>query len=331
MKNLADLLGKDPIDGLFGVEVECEGRNLYPINNRYWKTEQDGSLRGVYPSEACEWVFKQPMSFDSSILALKHLVTAQEEAVFNFSFRTSVHVHVNVLDLTWDQYMAMIYLYMLLEEPMMRKCGKTRIANRFCLRVQDAEGILDTVEYMMQMGPPSLHAIHQETVKYSALNLAATPKYGSLEFRGMEGNLDIPRLTEWLTAIRSIKENAREFGNVKSVFRYVDLNGAHKLLEKVLGNAFFYDDCSNDILMSHSLTRDIPYMYKEEFVPVKEGVKKGEFRANVIGARRAAQLPAGWENVRIDELFAAQDANMAQMVRAFAARDPLNIPEGQIE
>lgn len=320
MKNLANLLGKVPVDGLFGVEVECEGRKLYPINNRYWKTEQDGSLRGVYPSEACEWVFKQPMSFDASILALKHLVTAQEEAVFNFSFRTSVHVHVNVLDLTWDQYMAMIYLYMLLEEPMMRKCGKTRIANRFCLRVQDAEGILDTVEYMMQMGPPSLYQIHQETVKYSALNLAATPKYGSLEFRGMEGNLDIPRLTEWLTAIRSIKENAREFGNVKAVFRYVDLNGAHKLLEKVLGDTFVYDDCSNDILMSHSLTRDIPYMYKEQVEEKPKAKKVEEALYEIIKPRRAAQIPAGWVNVairnparevNIDELFAIQDANMA--------------------
>lgn len=263
MKNLAELLDKDPVEGLFGVEVECEGRNLSVVDNRYWKTEQDGSLRGAYPSEACEWVFAKPLSFDSSILALKHLLNSQKEAVFNFSFRTSVHVHINVLDLTWEEYMTMIYLYMLLEEPMMRKCGKSRIANRFCLRVQDAEGILDTIEYMMQTGPASVKYIAEEEVRYAAINIAATKKYGSLEFRAMEGNLDIPRITEWLTAINSLKENAKDFGNVKAVFRFVDVNGAHKLLEKVLGKAFVYDDCSNDILMSHSLTRDIPYMYKE--------------------------------------------------------------------
>lgn len=300
MKKMYEVLGKPLIDGLFGVEVECEGENLFPINTRYWRTESDGSLRGQYPNQACEWVMKKPLSFDATVVALKHLLNAQKEAKFNFSIRTSVHVHVNVLDLTWDEYMCMVYLYMLLEEPMMRKCGNTRIANRFCLRVQDAEGILDTMEYLMNVGDQGIRNVHGDNVRYAALNIAATGKYGSLEFRGMEGNLDIPRLTEWLSAINSLKEFAKEFGNVKSLFRYVEVNGAEKLLDKVLGKAFVYEGVMNDIQMSHSLTRDIPYLYKEQ---VGVEVKKPAIR-------RKEEVFQAVE--RLNAIFDAQDANIAR-------------------
>lgn len=303
MKKMYEILNKPLIDGLFGVEIECEGNDLFPINTRYWRTESDGSLRGQFPNQACEWVMKKPLSFDATVVALKHLLNAQKDAKFNFSIRTSVHVHVNVLDLTWDEYMCMVYLYMLLEEPMMRKCGNTRIANRFCLRVQDAEGILDTIEFLMNVGEGGIFNVHGDQVRYAALNIAATCKYGSLEFRGMEGNLDIPRLTEWLTAINSIKEFAKEFGNVKSLFRYVEINGAEKLLDKVLGKAFVYEGASNDIQMSHSLTRDIPYLYKE---PVEIKANKADIRHNeAVLVKPLVQAVAG-----LNVIFAAQDANM---------------------
>ena len=264
-KKLYELLDKALVKGEFGIEIECEGNNLYPLDNVYWKSVDDGSLRGVFPQSRCEWVLKKPLNEKTAIAALVNLSIKQKEygAVPQFSFRTSVHVHVNVLDLTWKEYCNFIYLYLLFEEPLMKFCGDQRIGNRFCLRYQDAEGLYDTILHLFRVGPKALRAFHEDDVRYAAINLAATKKYGSLEFRGMRGTLDVDVLTLWIQTLKKLKTLAVEFESPLQILQWARELSNEQLCKDKLGDVFVYPGVEDDMNLSFSLTYDLPHLYKE--------------------------------------------------------------------
>jgi hypothetical protein len=264
MSKIYEKLGLDKPSylGLFGVEVECEGRNLTPLNNVYWRTEKDGSLRGEFPHSSCEYVLKKPIGLISCVKAVDNLLENQRKDVeFKFSFRTSVHVHVNVSDMEWEEYLAFCYTWLLCEVPLMEFCGEDRKANRFCLRATDCEGVVDGLLLLINTG--SLRRVNEFEVRYAALNIGATPKYGSLEFRGMRGTLDKAVLTAWLSALKSMKEYC--YGKtIRKVFEEINELGNRAFLAKVVGTDLFWTkSVDGEMDRSFSLTIQLPFA--EEF------------------------------------------------------------------
>jgi hypothetical protein len=271
MKKLSELLVLKPQAGTFGVEIECEGENLSPVDNSTWRTEDDGSLRGAFPRSRCEWVLVKPLPLGKALTAVSSLARKQEKdgATPDFSFRTSVHIHVNVQEMTQDQYFNFIYAYLLLEEPMLRFCGAARKANRFCLSMNDGEGLLDYLSYIFQNGVGSLGHINENDVRYAAMNIAATRKYGSLEFRGMRGTLDVDVLSTWILALNSIREYAMEHKNVHAIHDEFVKHSPTQFMRNVLKDMspdFEYDGMEGDLRNNFSVTLELIYAYK----PVKE-------------------------------------------------------------
>lgn len=270
MKKLYELLNlREFQEGDFGIEIECEGRNLAVPDRKVWNTVDDGSLRGEFPHGRAEWVFAKPLSFDASVRELNKLRIYQEQsnAQLNFSFRTSVHVHLNVQHLTFDQYLNTIYTYILLENALVRYCGDERIGNRFCLRMQDAEGLSEYIEHLFRNGPKGLLNINPDLTRYAALNLACTTKYGSLEFRSMRGNLEVPYITTWLKALYNIRQFACKFKNPQQIHDMFVRSNPSDFMEEVLGNVynfFSYENEVNDLRMAFSLSLPLPYVYSNE-------------------------------------------------------------------
>lgn len=260
MSKIGEILGVNT-EGLFGVEIECEGERLQPVTDANWNTVDDGSLRGRFPDSRCEWVMAKPMSEARTIQALEKLIEFQRanRAKFDFSFRTSTHVHVNVQDLEWEEYLAMIYTYLLIEEPLMDFCGEGRKCNRFCLRLQDSEEIVDIISNMIYVGERSIKAIRENDLRYAAINIGATRKYGSLEFRGMRGTLDINILKPWIKALGNLKTFS--IGKtVKQVHEEYLKLGNRKFLDTVVGSDMFWKEKSEaDMNNSYSLSIQIPY------------------------------------------------------------------------
>jgi hypothetical protein len=273
MNQLCKQLGLDkPIAGVFGIEIEAEGTGLSIVKSKYWKTEADGSLRGQYPEDCAEYILKKPIQPEDVEPALKELVKALEGAEFDFSYRTSVHIHVNVQPLTYVQLLNFIYVYLLLEEPLITYCGKSRKGNRFCLRMADAEGVLDTLENMFS-GGERMFAIGNDNVRYSSMNLAALGKYGSLEFRGMRGTMEVDVIKTWTQALYKLREFAMQVENPKQILSLLNQFGASKFMENILGDlyeVFKYPRMLKDIARSYSLSLDLPYAYKE-FKPLAIG------------------------------------------------------------
>lgn len=268
MTKLHELLQQKVTNGSFGIEIETEGKNLTDIVPAQWKIENDGSLRGRFPDEAAEYVLRKPLELQKAIDAVTQLRKIQDEAQakLNFSFRTSVHVHVNVQQLTFNQYLNMIYTYLLLEEPLVRYCGKERVGNRFCLRLQDAEGLMDYLFMLFRQGHGALKHIHGDAVRYASINVAATSKYGSLEFRSLKGNMDVDYITTWLQALDNLRSFAQEHANPQIIHDLFVNSTPEQFAEIVLGDmypSFTYPEMEMDMRSSFSLTLELPYNFTD--------------------------------------------------------------------
>jgi hypothetical protein len=265
MKKLHEHIRRDLSNGDVGIEVEAEGMGLELVDSNLWRTEDDGSLRGMYPSERAEFVLREPVDIRMVPDALNVLKELQHYARFNFSFRCSVHVHINVGDLTYDEFLAYLYLCLLLEEPLMNLCGEARKANRFCLRIADAEGYLLYINHIFARGPSTLQEIREEHVRYSAINIGSVKKYGSLEFRGMHGTLDVELLTAWTQTLYRLREVARKMGSPVAVHNAFIQEDTGVFTKRCLGqnaHLFDIDKSIRDVDRSYSLLIDLPHAYQ---------------------------------------------------------------------
>ena len=282
MKKVFQLLNLDEqTPGSYGIEIEAEGKNMNEVTNKFWRTEDDGSLRGHYPESRAEFVLKKPIELDQVEDAIKALHKDLPDAEFDFSFRTSVHVHMNAQGLTYVQLLNVIYLYLLLEEPLTTYCGKERKGNRFCLRLSDAEGILEVVNMLFRGEGEHLRHIPHDEIRYSAINLEALGKYGSLEFRAMRGNADKEVITTWVKALDALKQYAIAKESPMAIHQAFRDAGPSSFLKNVLGDvagAFHYPRLIKDVQRSHSLSMDLPYMFVDA-VKDREEAKKRQAEA----------------------------------------------------
>ena len=267
MKKLYQLLNKkEPIAGDVGIEIECEGKNLKEVFEGGWKSENDGSLRGRYPESAIEYVLDKPIKVGDVHKKVSFLAEQLEGAKLDFSFRTSVHVHVNVQDLTEAEVCNMAYIYLLLEEPLTNFCGRDRKGNRFCLRVVDAEHVVSVIRTMCEKGVKTALQFDENAIRYGAINLASMCKYGSIEFRAMRGNMDADTINIWANSLIAIRRYAQQHKSPQSVREEFEKIGPAKFIKKVLGDYAVYFDYPRvvkEMQRSYSLTIEIPYSYKE--------------------------------------------------------------------
>lgn len=265
MKKMHELLGKKkPIPGDVGIEIEYEGAKFTEVNTALWKTVDDGSLRGRFPSGRGEYILNAPIPINTLEFALNELKVAIPAAVPNFSFRTSVHVHVNTQDMDEEQVINFIYTSLLLEEPLMNFCGNSRKGNRFCLRVQDADESLRYLNRIFYKGLSEALTFDENQIRYAAVNLASLRKYGSIEFRGMRGTLDNDVLTKWVTALVSIRNFACHYKNCLDIHDLFVTKGPKEFLRFVVGDTIpAYKNMERDMFQSYSLTLELPHVYKD--------------------------------------------------------------------
>lgn len=225
-----DVFNLPPTKGEVGIEIEVEGENL-PVNIPGWYREYDGSLRG----ESCEYVVQQPC-LRTEVSKITNAVTAaykEADTLIDRSTRTSVHVHINVQEMSMTQVYNFILLFLILEEALVSFCGKSRVNNLFCLRSGAAEGLLTTLESCAN--PARAHLLGGADVKYAAINVAALGKFGSLEFRSMRGTKDMRLIQKWVRMLLSLKDAALVYSNPIQIVEDFSIKGCDLWLDTVLG------------------------------------------------------------------------------------------------
>lgn len=208
-------------DCLIGIEVEVErvhqrnnimelGRNGYGDDTYLWKNTEDGSLRNDGREFVSTPLKGKGIPYALNVLS-KHLHTNQNCIGHEFTDRTSVHIHINVQDMTPKELMSFIYTYIMVEPLMYHYAGRERGEGIFCVPItQSSLGRLlkKYIEYINTGDDKRASLVSDEWMKYTGFNLAPVMRYGTVEFRHMAGTIDETRLMNWINLIMSIKQFA---------------------------------------------------------------------------------------------------------------------------
>ena len=235
MKNdIRTLLGLKKTEGRYGVEIEAEGNILPNDISAVWRVERDNSLQSGY--EAREYVMKAPSDLNGVRQALNDLAKAYKyNGTQVYETDTSgVHVHLNVQEYTLKELFTLYTTYFAVEELLLTYCGEQRQGNHFCLRMKDAEYILQ--EYIMTATKRNLINLKTENLRYCSLNSLSLFNYGSAEFRAMRGTPDLDAIFEWVTILDRIRQAALEFPDPSEVVRVMSMGGEIEFIKRVFGD-----------------------------------------------------------------------------------------------
>jgi Putative amidoligase enzyme len=198
-----------------GMEFEYEGTGAhwgdtvanvgYAAPLRKWfSPHQDGSLRG---DDAVELVFKQPLPAPQAVKAMDTLVDIASEQEFKVNRRTGFHIHVNVGNLSPDEFWNLLRLYTLYEPALFTAAGDSRSGSIFCIPwFRD----LHLANHVASITRSSAGIQNCRTFgKYSALNLRPVSTFGSVEFRHMRNTLDKGKLRNWTNLVLLLHKAAQ--------------------------------------------------------------------------------------------------------------------------
>lgn len=182
-----------------GVELEIEDVQNFKKDIE-WAIENDGSLR----NNGKEFI-SPPLDRASLVKGFKDIHAALVHDKKNpkpFTERTSIHVHVNCLDLTQHQTRSIIMWYALFEPIFFAMVSPNRRNNIHCVGLDQtlvSEHYRRTIPIMVQ-----------KWSKYTALNVLPLKPQGTIEFRHMEGHADADRFADWLLILENLWQYGRE-------------------------------------------------------------------------------------------------------------------------
>ena len=193
-----------------GIEVEVEGaRNPSAHELKRWHTVADGSLQG-----GIEFV-SDPVWGTSITDALEELDAYFKKHEPYVSFRCSVHVHVNMLDMETTELIQFIKLYLMYEPALFRfhgdiiKAGELSLGRRyeniFCTPA--AESVVIQKAYARLISHLNKDGLDRgyTSSKYCAMNANCLSTLGTLEFRHMAGTTDMHQISQWIDVLLQLK------------------------------------------------------------------------------------------------------------------------------
>lgn len=196
-----------------GLEFEYEGCAGIPYGQAFgpYTTKEDGSLRNY----GCEFVFTQPLFGKDLENAIVYMADFAQQKKFQVTSRCSVHAHMDVRELEAEQLMTLLLLYAVYEDMFYRFVGDDRRDGNFCVPWHRAGGEIGSyLRFMVSDSKETNIASYRKLQRYSGLNLASLPKYGSIEFRHLGGSTDKHRVKDWLNCIMSLHRAAQEWTTV---------------------------------------------------------------------------------------------------------------------
>lgn len=294
----------DKIAGEIGIEIECEGLRLPKQNQleEYWTTHVDGSLRG----ESIEYVMARPVARKEVVPALRYLENLFKESRTRIkdSYRTSVHVHVNVQSITIRQTYNIILMYGILEDILTEYAGSTRVGNLFCLRMSDAEHMLH--ELRLGATQDRYDHLNNNNLRYAGCNVKSLFDHNSLEFRAFRGTADMKLIAEWVDTLLQIKDAAIAYTNPSEMLQSFSNLSPEGFIRKNFNENLCkiiqsYPNWQDRIFAGVRLVQDVAYANDWSLTPDKGGkVLDDELKlttyydATVLDVPQAGVQPINW-------------------------------------
>ncbi len=247
-------------DGL-GIEVELENVILDRNENRVpitrppegWMYHIDDSLR----NNGLEFVFETPIGGTKAASRLESLITWVKDLKLkpDPSSRTSVHVHVNALDCTIEQLFKWLIIYTVYEPLLFEVFAKERKDSNFCVPVYSSVDTRNTIGLLKRTWPIFMKNVLADrgTKRYSAVNLDALQKFGSLEFRHLGGTYKPKPIIDWTKTLLYLKMwGMRVDSNINEIF-----HGPSKYYCQQMTTNIFQDDEIAEMFLNHPKFTDL--------------------------------------------------------------------------
>jgi hypothetical protein len=169
---------------------------------------------------------------------------------------------VNVSDLTLNQILAAIVGYWLIETPLVDTQGPTRVGNLFCLRVSDADYIVNDLINSLESSFPLLDNNLSDNVKYAALNLNTVRRFGSLEFRFCKGTTDPKEIQQWAEFLYNMVHRFAALKTSSGVVRFIEDKGTMALFNMITaGHPWLKSQITSKTGWLHAIESNYSYAY----------------------------------------------------------------------
>lgn len=253
---------------LIGLEVEVENAGA-PLNRdhplfQFWKLTRDDSLRG----ESAEFILSEPLFGEDLLSAIQTICDTGPVKEWEINYRTSLHVHLDARDLSFDAFKALCCTYAVIEPALYDWIGDKRDESIFCLPWYEAEGDIELIKQLFTMRDSSLARRTELVNRYSGLNLNSLSRFGSVEFRHMRTTFNYERIYQWVSMVQKLKYYATTIENERNLGTYLlDLfsqAGPEDFLREVFGPELanhLLDSAKNldfypGVLLAQDLLRD---------------------------------------------------------------------------
>ena len=214
-------------DSVLGVEVEVEMVHdiLQSLFIPFWTQVNDNSLRRN-GKEFISCPASPEMIRTLLILLFSGLSLAKQNNFYmpEFSWRTSIHFHLNMRNETVEQLITFTILYILFEDVLFNFVGEDRRTSNFCVPLHDTD-LPNTLSIIIN-GKQPIEKMTREWCKYTALNLRPLTYNdhawehpedsdtfngkGTVEFRHLEGTYNINKIIKWMNLILSLQLASRK-------------------------------------------------------------------------------------------------------------------------
>lgn len=189
----------------FGIEIEIEGRDIHSavehMRPSHWITENDNSLRN-----GLEFKSRVAVTYEEAAESISQYGMFLESCNAKASARTSVHIHVNVQDLTDAQLKSFVWLSFAMEPVIMKFCTVQRNHNGYCLPAFKSTNQTRLWNSLLtNLGSRErLHMALRSMPKYAAIGGFRMRDLGTIEFRMFPGCPYAPQILWYLDILRSI-------------------------------------------------------------------------------------------------------------------------------
>lgn len=245
---------------LCGIEIELIGCVITnPLS--FWSVITDGSIRGF---RSGEFVLDVPLGGADLEEALGEFADFKETCpTLNTNHTCSVHVHLDVRDLSHQQLLTLLVVYLAFEKGLFKLSGG-RDNNPFCAPLYSIDAF---VSGLGSTETPSWILNCAHFGRYAGLNLAALHKYGSVEFRHHGGTLDTDLILKWVDVVGRIKTFAMEVATEEDLMLTASASGYTEFATRIFGphaKELYYEGAQADLMSGIRLAQDVLFMSKGE-------------------------------------------------------------------
>lgn len=225
IKKLAHLYD---IPTLVGIEIEVENIGMdLPVPD-FWVVDKDNSLRNNGKE-----IQSRPLTPEQAIKALSVLWKVMNKwCKPDFSWRTSIHFHLNILEMSPEELRKFLLLTYLFEDLLFSYAGKDREQSIFCVPLSQSTQ-RHLLRAFLQKKKSVKEISGQNWLKYSAVGLFRVHDLGTVEFRHLGGTGDLHKIFMWLSFALQLYRAAISMPMELIKERIMDLNTSSKYHEFV--------------------------------------------------------------------------------------------------